>query len=526
MKKFYTLILSVLITFANLFAQGVDLPEFVIEGVQKVSLPKIKKSSAGFIKPLGDEYFKHKFSPEDFDVKVSGSPDTTVAVPFVRDISYSGRIKAAGGINTLPAGELFAKYSNDNFLLTISGNAKRVANYEPYSAIYKGGGKFDLEYYFNKTGNNKAFNIFGLNGAADYYDRNFWVSATPALKRKALLGNGEFVFSRFSPNKYKFTVLVGGEYAKSLKENFIEQNLNGAISAEYNFSPFKVLGKFSMISQTSKSRKQKQTNYYSGIIKARVKMSDNFHIDFGGVLAFAGSENFFYPVLGISYNVSKYFILKASVNAKTNFYTHFNMMKFNPYYNSRTFKNAFTREIDKIKFTAIFNYYNYFSASLSARYGAIDGFIYFDDSNNRGIFDVKTLDEVRTASINFNTDFLYSKFGYFSLKSVFSDVRLTNGNIAPYSPGIKIKAAYNFNYLQKFSLAFGTDYFSHYYADIRNGRRIEPGWNLWTSVKYNILSNFNLTLDVNNILNKNNYFLPGYKSVPFDLLLGAEYFWK
>ncbi len=527
MKITFKFIALASLLFINSFnAQGVEVPEFVIEGVQKVSMPKIQKKKLEFIKPLGGEYFMRKFSPEEFDVSFVSNTDTNVAVPFLRGENYSGKAKLAAGINTLPEGSVFISRSADKYIFTLSGKGRSVSSYEPYSAFLRSGGKLNLRYYPGEAENGLPHMMIGLNGGANYYDGKFWASESPYLQRKALLANGGAELNRYWKDKYAFAVKLSGDYLNLLKENVRERKLSAEGLAAYKLSVFKLKFQGGYVLQSLLSPAYKKFRYYYGFLGSEVKMGKNVTVDFGANFAYFEDEKFFFPALGLKLALGKYFLLSGKVSGSTQFRTNYDFAKENPYYNSAAFENVYSTVSNKINVAARFNYYDYLTAEVSAYYAVNDGYAYYDDFAAKGVFDVKTVDDVAVFALDFSADLFYGKFGYFSLKTKLRNARLTDGNVAPYSPGINVQTRYGYAFPFGFAFTVGADYFSHFYADVENSRKIEAYVNLFAEAEYKIYNKVKIFAKANNILNKNNYFFPGYKNVPFDILIGAEYFWK
>ena len=508
------------------FAQGVDLPEFVIKGVKKVSLPKIEKSKPDFIPPLSESYFKYKFKPEDFNVTYVPPVDTIITHPFLRGESYSGRIKLGGGLQTLPVGEAFYSASNDNLFFSVGAKGKSIKDYEPYSNRITGEGNFELGYYTNHNAETLPLTSITLKGNGDYFDGKFWASENPALQRKGTRGALALNFYNFSPDKYAVALNLYGNYLRLHNENFTEQTLDALGFFKYRFSAVKLKFDGEYRKQSVLLPDYNKYQYFGGKFLSEIKIGENFFVDFGAVLAFAGSDRLIFPTFGFKFSFAKYFLLTAGISADAKYLTNYDLFKVNPYYSLNSFDYVFTREGSKVNIGLRFNYYNYIDAEINAYYGSLDGAMYFDDSARKGIFDVRTADDVTELGAQINLNLLYSKFGYFSAEADFRDIRQYNGNVLPYSPGIILKGAYNIVLPYNLMFTLGANYFSHYYADLQNKRKIEPYVNLTAGVKYKFAENFKLFAEGNNLLNKNNFLLPGYQGTPFDIILGVEYFWK
>ena len=429
-------------------------------------------------------------------------------------------------MQTLPYGEAFYSKSNDNLFFSIGAKGKSIKDYEPYSNRITGEGNFELGYYTNHNAETLPLTSITLKGNGDYFDGKFWASENPALQRKGTRGTLALNFYNFSPDKYAVAFNLNGDYLRLHNENFTEQTLDALGFFEYRFSAVNLKFDGEFRKQSTLEPNYNSQTFISGKFLSEIKVGKNFFVDFGAVLAFAGSDNLIFPTFSFKYSFAKYFLLKAGVSADSKYLTNYDLFKVNPYYSLNSFDYVFTREASKVNIGLSFNYYNYIDAEIRAYYGSRDGAMYFDDATNKGIFEVKTADDVTEIGAQINLNLLYSKFGYFSAEANFRDIRQYNGNVLPYSPGIILKGAYNIALPYNLMFTLGANYFSHYYADLENKRRIEPYVNLTASVNYKFADNFKLFAKGNNLLNKNNFLLPGYQGTPFDIIFGVEYFWK
>ncbi|HAB50779.1 MAG TPA: hypothetical protein DCE80_01140, partial [Ignavibacteriales bacterium] len=66
---------------------------------------------------------------------------------------------------------------------------------------------------------------------------------------------------------------------------------------------------------------------------------------------------------------------------------------------------------------------------------------------------------------------------------------------------------------------------SKQYIDISNDNFINPFVNLALDFTYKISPEFNLTLELNNLLNRKNYRWFEYEEMPLDLVFGLIYRW-
>ena len=85
------------------------------------------------------------------------------------------------------------------------------------------------------------------------------------------------------------------------------------------------------------------------------------------------------------------------------------------------------------------------------------------------------------------------------------------------------------SYGYKFDVGLNSEltlnYQSKQYTDINNKNSINPFVNLKAKFIYKLEPDFNLTLELNNLLNRKNYLWLDYQEPPLDLIFGLIYRW-
>ncbi len=523
MKKIFLLI----VVFASLtFAQGVELPDFVVSGTENVTLPVIKKKKPKLVLPLGNHFFMHKFSPEDFSVSYIAETDTNYINPFTRHKNFSQYAKITSGFNVLPAAQVFWGFPLKNGFLNFDFNGYNQLNYLPYSGRTTYNGNINLRLFTNYNADKLPRSYFDIYTKGDYKDYRFFGSSSPSLRRKVSFGIAGVTFHHFTGNRINVLAKVSGEDFRLLKENFTEQNVRAFIGIKKKFSSFTLIGKGRFINQKLKKNYYKVYNFGEFLLAAEFEPYENFAVSVGSNIAHSGGRNSFAPYLKGRVELTDNLVFVGSWSSHTRFTTNSDVVNLNPYYSLSSFTNNFSVVYNKIFFSFFYGFRNYFDVSLGFGFQSTDGFLYFEQSESNAYFVPKTLDAVKGFISDFKVNFYLSRFGY--LSGALKIDREVNGEnkLIPYAPIFNGKLLYNYKTPFSISVTAGVEFFSRSYTNLRNSSSIPPYINLFGSADYKMTKNLKLIFKANNILNRDNYRFGGYKELPMDLQAGIEYFWR
>ena len=523
MKKIFAVVLIL----ASLnFAQGVDLPDFVVSGTENVTLPVIKKNKPKLVLPLGNAFFMHKFSPEDFSVSYIAESDTNYIHPFKRNKNYRQYAKITSGFNVLPAANVFWGFPLNNGYLDFKFKGENRLNYIPFAGQTNFTGGVNLMLYTNYNADKLPRSYFDINANGNFSDYRFYGSITPSLRRKVSFGNAGVTFHHFTGDKLNLTAGVSGEDFRLLKENFTEQNVRASLGIKKKFSAFTLIGKGRFVNQKLKHNNYKVYNFVELLLAGQFNPYDNFAVSVGADVAHSGGRNSFAPYLKGKVTLAENLVFTGSWSSNANYFTNSDVVKLNPYYSLSAFTNIFSVVYNKIYFDFFYGFRDYFDVSFGFGFQKTDGFLYFESAADNIYFIPKTLDAVNGFISKLAVNFYFSRFGYLSgVLNIDREVNVAN-KLMPYSPIFKGQLLYNYKTPFSFWLTFGTEFYSRSYTNLKNSSSVPPYINLFLSSDYKLAKNLKLIFTINNILNRDNYLYRGYKEMPMDLQAGIEYFWR
>jgi len=523
MKKIWAL---VLILTSLSFAQGVDLPDFVVSGTENVTLPVIKKKKPKLVLPLGNSFFMHKFSPEDFSVSYIAESDTNYIHPFKRVKNYYQYAKITSGLNVLPAADVFWGFPLKNGFLNFKFNGENRLNYLPYAGRTNLNGGINLKIYTNYNSGKLPQSYFDINTNGNFSDYRFYGSPSPSLRRKVSFGNAGVTFHHFAGNNLNITAGVSGEDFRLLKENFSEQNIRAFLGVKKKFSDFSLIGKGRFINQKLKHSNYKVYNFAQLFLAGEFNPYNNFTVSVGANVAHSGGRNSFAPYLAGKVTLADNLVFTGSWSSTTDFIANDDVVKLNPYYSLSLFTNVFSVVYNKIYFDFYYGFQDYFDVSFGFGFQKTDGFLYFVSSPDNLYFIPKTLDAVSGFISGLKINFYFSRFGYLTGELKINREVNDANKLIPYTPVFKGKFLYNYKTPFSLLFTFGTEFYSRAYTNLSNSSSIPPYINLFLSSDYKLSKNLKLIFTINNILNRDNYRYYGYKEMPMDLQAGIEYFWR
>ncbi len=523
MKKF--LVLISLFSFSLIFAQGVDIPDFVVSGTENVTLPIIKKKKPEPLLPLGNDFFLHKFSPEDFSVSYIVDSDTNYILPFKRSKSFKQYAKITSGFNTLPEAKVFWGFPLENGYLSLGFGGKNQLNYIPYAGRTDLNGNVHLKLFTNYNSGKLPASQFDIFTQGYYQDFRFFGSDNPSLRRKVSFGTAGVTFKHYSDENFNVVAGVFGEDFRMVKENFTEQNVRGFIQLKKRFTSFNLIGKGNFVNQKIKHSNYLVYNFVNFIVAGELSPYKSFSMQIGAHFAHSGGRNSFAPYLKGKVKLVDNLVFVGSWSSNSKFITSSDLQRENPYFVLGT-SNVFTTLYNKIDFAFYYSLLNFLDASIDFGFQKTDGFLYFESVSGKTGFVPKTMDAVNGFIANLNVNFYIDRFGYFSGRLNINREVDKNNKLLPYSPIFRGKFFYTYKAPFDLTLSFGSIYYSRAYINLANSSSVPPYINLFASGNYKLLKNLKLVLSINNILNKDNFRFRGYKELPMDIQLGIEYFWR
>ncbi len=532
MIKYFSIIIFVFGSI-TLFSQvdqkqnpNVELPDFVITGKDIISVESAHKMAPDFVSTLSEEYLKPAFSPEELPVRELGSPlkrplELNDSLKYVNGYFYFG-----SGLYSLPvAGFNYTKpFTNGIFEGFADGIYQRA--YVENSDRYSLSGGANLSYFIpNDAGfiPGTKFKVHGKYGTSAY---KLFASNTPQFKRTLDKGNIYLNMNNLSGKTFTFAAKLADNSYSITEEAFSENLFDVYGMAKISLPSFNLGADVNYKSQ--KLNNNLGSNLIYNFIKVHPKVGinvgDNLKAEFGFLYANTGANNFISPTASLAFKIDNGVSLFGEYAPDVNFYNIGYFLNKNRYFNIQNFTNLFVSKPTKFNIIIKYEYYTYFEIDAGFKISSSKHYPYFSGSGTSGLFNVVTTDG-RSGDVFFNLLFHLGPYGTFYGTAEFNNTQDTSGNILPYYSRGRISMNYGYSFNNGLTTEANLIYHSGTYANINNTVSINPFVDLGLNFKYRLNSNFDLTLQLSNLLNHKNYIWMGYQELPMNVVAGFRYHW-
>ncbi len=530
MKKIILILLALSASF--LFAQeednqSVELPEFVITGVQSIDIPIQKKKRPKLFSALSSNFFNPSYPSDSFLITDFSSPPKERVDLFQKNKNNIGLLKVGAGLNYQPTGEFYINAGSKNVLFTTNLFGSNVRDFVDHSDYNESGAQLGLDFFVSS---NSSF-LPGLNVSIDgMYFRNsynLYGSFDPTYNRETQKGIVTVKIANSFNKVFKYKFDFTGRFFElkdiSLKENFI----NGKTFLEFDFGIFgiKANGEYKLQALNNFQQEDFNNNFFNANGGFFIKPSNSFLLFLGANYSKQDSNDYFAPNASFTARLGKGLSLTASYAPYAGFTTFYDILQQNRYFVVGDFQNVFSNYRDNITASFIYQYDKYFEINTGFKFAKIDGYYYFEDVTNPGNLEVQVADGVEKVSAFLNFLFHLGPFGEFYSNTKLNLTRNVDEFFLPYHPKINSNLIYaydmdnGFSFKTKFNIAFET------YADILNTVKMENYINIGLSLGYEFSDQLKFTVDFSNLLFRENFIYNFYEDKPFDVLLGIEYRW-
>lgn len=505
--------------------QEIELPDFVITGIQSVDVPTMAKRKIDLIPVLSNEFFNPVFSPEDLEMSKDSNPIIR-NVDILSSKEYNnGILKLGAGIHVLPFGEFNFTQSFNHFVLNTKVFGKNTKAYIDNADYNISGAELNTDVYISNL--SKAFP--GLNislGGNIYRDKyKFYGSALPGNERETTNGKGHLSFVNYFKKEVNYGLVFDATYLNVNSNGFDEMNygVKGFWQSKFNYFGFKVAGEFQQQQLQDNLILDSQNKFYGINTTIKLQPSKYLGLELGLQLARHDTISLITPFVGVDVKLEKGISLFAQYHPQYQFYSIRDLIMMNRFLNIYGQQNYFSKDNSNFKIAVKYEYLTLFDVSAGFEARTVSNYFYFEDRTSRGIFDTYKEDDVKIVTLFVSGNYLSSRFGNFFADLKVHDARSFNDNIIPYNPGFTISAAYNYNFYFGLDATLKYKYTGESYSDIQNSTKIPYFNNLDLLLRYNVFDKFYTTLELNNIFNSSNYKWILYQEKTFDTLIGIEY---
>jgi len=506
--------------------QSIELPDFVITGVQNISLPKIQKKQPEFIPLLSKDFFNPTFpGVEEIPLEMPKLKGEHVGLNNLLQ-ENNALIKVNAGLHTWPSGEFYYNNWNDNFLYNAHLFGLRELNYIDEAGVNFVGGNLGAKYFVDRESGFLPGLEISLDGGYKIESFNFYGSQSPSLNREAEFGNGTLSFNYENNSSVNFGLSINDNYYNqsddSTNENVISSN--AYIQYKLNKVTFELNGTIKNQSLSTSIPNLGSDNYYNTIATIGVNVFRNLNIKGGINFTKSGTNSFVTPFAFVSLRMSNSLTLWGEFSPYAELITLKDFVSQNRYYKMNSFANSFIENNINLKVAMRFNHKENIEITGGGGYKNSDNAIYFLDNVTQGFFDVYK-DEIQNTFVFANILMREESLGDFYAELKVQDVKGSSDKKVPYTPTIVGNLSYMYNWFNNFGTKLDLNFDDGAYFDLENSEKLQGKINLSLSIYYEIFNNFNLTLQFENLTNTEYYYYNNYEAKPFDALFGFEYRW-
>ena len=532
MKNFLTFIF--IFTFSSsVFGQddkgknpNVELPDFVITGSDVVALQKGKKIDPGTIPILDEQFLKPNYSPEDLALRELSDPVRN-QFSLTDSLNYfTGKLEAGAGIYTLPIVNfsLSSPFENGLFQITASGKNRRafIDNSEQY---YINGGVNVFYQLENESMllNGTKFQFHGDYGRTSY---QLYAANDPFIKRNLNKGNVSLNIENLLEEKFNYAINFSDDI-HSLQDNIYSENLlNIGANFRANISEFsfgvRSLYKVQFLKNDIVNESTK--DFISVLPFVGYSYQNNLKASIGLNYSNFNDQAKTYPYLFFGSKVNDWFSILAEYSPQTVFLGNGYFLDMNPYFFIQNFVNVTYEKKNAFHVSAKYDFDKFYEINGGLKYFSSPSLPYFYSSALKGRFNV-AVSSAKSYTGYVNLLFHLGPYGYFYGSIELNQTKMSDGKILPYHPALSSYLSYGYNFNFGLNSELTLDYLSKQYIDISNDNFINPFVNLALDFTYKISPEFNLTLELNNLLNRKNYRWFEYEEMPLDLVFGLIYRW-
>jgi len=512
--------------------QGIELPDFVITGLQSVTMPEMAKIKPPFVTTLSKEFFNPAFSPEEFTLGSISQPDIIKAENEENVTPNNGKVKIGAGIYSLPEGLLHFSETFGNFMLSTQlwgGNEKaHVDN----SARNYSGGKINSEVFVS---NNSPF-IPGLRvGLNAFYAReNYKFYGSPLSDTERKKSNTQFgVFlANHKDSNIKFRADAGMDIFSLPSEGngttFTDQLVTAGGSVDLFLSAFSVRNEVNYVLQSIDGAYNGNDgkNYFSLNSLLYYRPTLNFSLSAGIFLSGTSGNSLLGPVVNLKLKMTDQLSLLGSYATSSEYFTTRDFIEKNRFIDIKnTPDHVYETRTGNIKAAVDFEYNKFFEVIAGFDYSVNDNHWYYTDLDSDGKFEVNTVDDYKRSLMFLQTNFHLGPLGIFYGEANYFIYKVQGNTRLPYEPEYKVSGVYGYEVFPGFIAELRAKINGPVYADLSESKELAHVLLVSTGIKYLYFSGFSIYADLENIFNRKDEYYYNYQEKPLDIKAGLEYRW-
>ncbi|MFC2083984.1 hypothetical protein ACFLS9_02920 [Bacteroidota bacterium] len=508
-------------------SQSIELPDFVITGIRSISIPRMKKNKPELVPTLSSRFFKPIYSPDNFNLAKESGPIRRELNLYSNLESNNGLLKLGIGYRTLPLGQFYFNQNSEHFLFQTKIWGEKILDYIDNAGYNESGAKLNTDFYISSQSGFLPGLKISLSGDYLRSSYKFYGSDTPELERETEKAQGTLSLTNSLSESFKYGI-GGSTYYLDLKDAGLKEILiEGNSAFDLRFDKMGLAADFKYIHQNLEDTSSIiKDNFIGGNLYLLVDLAKTFKLQLGIHYAEQDTNQHFAPFVSFIIDVAKNMVMGAEYKPNTQFRTVSKFIEANRYFNYGDIQNVFVKNSNTVNLFVKYEFSTYFEISGGAGYTNTDNMIYYNDSEgSKGKFDILLLNDVENKSAFMNFLFHKGPYGYFYGDINYSEIRNKDGNKLPYYPLVSSSLMYGYELDFGLNFNLGFNMFFDMYTDVGNTGKLPDTYNLNLSLRYELIKNFNLVLEFENLLNRKQFYYSDYQMKPFDIIAGLEYRW-
>ncbi len=528
---FLFLLLSNFIVFAQTEnkSQSIELPAFVITGIQSVAVPTMDKKKSKFIHVVGKNFLTPNYDTEDFPLLDSSNPRKREMQLNNLVDRYNGLLQLGAGLQTLPIGNLYFGLNKSNILFTSHLFGRETRNYVPNSGYNVSGAKVKLNYFVNHKASAFAGLSFGVEGnflRDKYYFYGNSNSVTTVDSRENEFFNGKFFISNQINRNFQYAANFSSNILNMKLDGIFENIISAEGSIEKKFIAVSIGGGGSYKVQKINNNilGYKRADYFNANGYVKFTNSKKFELKIGADYSQLDTNKLLSPKVVLSVFVEEGVALFISYGGGSKFVTRTTLMNENRYFQNGI-SNIFQKTKSDFRVAIKYDFSDVFEVNAGFHSASYDNYHYYEDIDNNNKFDVLLSNDVKKMGGFLNIKINAKKYGELFANLEFQNVTDTSGSKLPYNPMLmgNLSYAYHFKFGLYSKLKMNFSRFT--YTNLSNSASIPSYVNLELLVKYSLFNSLAVTCNLQNLLNKKYFLFEGYQAKPLDVIVGIEYRW-
>ncbi len=520
-----SLLLSLSVSVSAQVSPEVELPDFVITGRQQFDFPAAEKNAGKLVSTISGEFLMQTHPPDELAVKEYSEPVKIVAAVSDTPDYKAWNLGFYAGNVYLPSADLSFTLPFGSSLLYARGSGFNRKAFIDYGDRYTAEGQVAYRYYIpHNQGALGGASAFGSASIAfDSY--SFYGSAIPFASREMVTGDLRVGFENNYRDDFKYGISLKGDLANINAESYADNLFLSSGYADFKYRNFIINAdaEFGYNTIGTALIRDASEYYLNGGATIGFDFSELLSFTVGASYGRAGDRDYFNPIAGALFKVFSGFTVMGEYRPAARFVRNIDLLNMNPYFVPATDDHFYYRENHRITAAFKFEYYKWYKISGGITYYQADAYPYFYEPVVKGNFEA-IRDEVDHFSV-FGEWWMYpGPAGAVNASLAYTRVTLPNGNLVPYHPEIEGRLNYSYTF-PKFTLRVGGKFNANSYADAANAVKLDPVIDLSVGGIYSVTSAFEVTLDVENILNRENQRWLNYKNPGLSILAGLRYRW-